>query len=864
MSSSENVDVMQKKDPHTTVTWLEYEALRDHLQRQIRASSEVLDKEIQSVHLKVDEATTAVNTVQTSMTTLQASIQTLTNAVGEIRTMVQQQQPPPDEDGGVQGDNADAANAPGCGVGRGIGRGVGDGLRGHGFVPVGAQRILQPQQEDGLVKPKFSIPRFEGGTDVEEYLTWELKIDRLWCLHEYTEDRKIKLASSEFDGYALRWWDGLVRAREENGELPIITWRAMKAAMRARFVPTNYLRSVFDKLTQLKQGVMTVDAYYMEMEMLMQRARVRESLEMTLQHFLNGLKFTIKGIVRHHNYTTMNELLHHAREAESQLAEELQMKGRATGAGRYTPRAPPSTAPYSRPADVSTSSSKLVSNVSNTKKPVPAASGTSSNMSTARNRDMACRTCGGKGHFKRVCPDRKVMIINEDNEYETGDDVDPNAPDEDDYDSDGFDAFPSEVQTIVVSQRVLNVQSSASTQRCNLFQTKALVGPDKACKVIIDGGSCRNLASKELCDKLKLKYLPHPHPYYIQWLSNNGEMKVSHMVRVDFEIGPYKDSIDFDVVPMTVCHLLLGRPWLYDRSVQHNGRANTYHLEFKGKKNNLQPMSPQQIVNESRQKVEVNLEDAPLDRRENCNTVSDITKEFDDVFREEVPEDYHHCVESHAGGLMGHFGREKTLLMLADHFYWPKMRRDVDKYVKRPWSVEVEAWGRGDDEDIPTSLLPPSLQVEDDPVKLKYEEGASIARGGEEQLDQKMDMKLDMELDVKTSHGRAREEREACARRGDVPWTREKPGPVNRPGQPDHPVQTGFWLMPTGQPSRGPARVVRSHPAQTRSRPAGPVPGPVDRPQCRPSPSLSRPDLFRSVIFVLFRPEAVPDAYISP
>ncbi|KAK1632355.1 hypothetical protein QYE76_006670 [Lolium multiflorum] len=39
--------------------------------------------------------------------------------------------------------------------------------------------------------------------------------------------------------------------------------------------------------------------------------------------------------------------------------------------------------------------------------------------------------------------------------------------------------------------------------------------------------------------------------------------------------------------------------------------------------------------------------------------------------------------ESHAGGLMGHFGREKTLLMLADHFYWPKMRRDVDMYVKR-------------------------------------------------------------------------------------------------------------------------------------------------------------------------------------
>ena len=84
------------------------------------------------------------------------------------------------------------------------------------------------------------------------------------------------------------------------------------------------------------------------------------------------------------------------------------------------------------------------------------------------------------------------------------------------------------------------------------------------------------------------------------------------MVRVNFEIGSYKDSIDFDVVPMTVCHLLLGRPWLYDRHVQHNGRANTYHLEFKGKKINLQPMSPQQIINESRQKTEMNIEQPPV------------------------------------------------------------------------------------------------------------------------------------------------------------------------------------------------------------------------------------------------------------
>ncbi|KAK1615951.1 hypothetical protein QYE76_021468 [Lolium multiflorum] len=372
--------------------------------------------------------------------------------------------------------------------------------------------------------------------DKMKKMDW-LKIEKLWSLHpNYSEDKKIKLASSEFDGYALRWWDSLVRNRDEDGAQPICTWRAMKEVMTSRFVPTNYMRNIFDKLTLLRQGVKTVDEYYMEMEMLMQRGRVRESLEMTMQRFLNGLKYDVKGIVRYYTYTNMNQLLHHAREAESQLAEEAKVKGRATGGGRFTPRAPSTApAPSTRSAPYSTPPSKPVSNVSNAKKSESAASTSGSSMSIRLR--MLCHTCGGKGHFKRDCPNRKVMIINEDNEYETGDDVDPNAPDDDDYDTDGEDAYPS-ARTIVVSQRALNVLPSASTQRCNLFQTKALVGPDKACKVIIDGGSCRNLASKELCTKLKLKYLPHPHPYYIQWLSDNGEMKVNHMVRVEFEIGP--------------------------------------------------------------------------------------------------------------------------------------------------------------------------------------------------------------------------------------------------------------------------------------------------------------------------------------
>jgi hypothetical protein len=31
-----------------------------------------------------------------------------------------------------------------------------------------------------------------------------------------------------------------------------------------------------------------------------------------------------------------------------------------------------------------------------------------------------CHTSGGKGHFKRECPNRKVMIVSNGNEYENG------------------------------------------------------------------------------------------------------------------------------------------------------------------------------------------------------------------------------------------------------------------------------------------------------------------------------------------------------------------------------------------------------------------------------------------------------------
>lgn len=43
---------------------------------------------------------------------------------------------------------------------------------------------------------------------------------------------------------------------------------------------------------------------------------------------------------------------------------------------------------------------------------------------------------------------------------------------------------------------------------------------------------------------------------------------------------------------MYVCHLLLGRPWQYDRRVIHDGRSNSYRFAFGGVKIVLVPTKP--------------------------------------------------------------------------------------------------------------------------------------------------------------------------------------------------------------------------------------------------------------------------------
>jgi hypothetical protein len=67
-------------------------------------------------------------------------------------------------------------------------------------------------------------------------------------------------------------------------------------------------------------------------------------------------------------------------------------------------------------------------------------------------------------------------------------------------------------------------------------------------------------------------------------------------VRLNFAIGSYHDVVECDVVPMQVCHILLVRPWQFDKDSMHHGRLNQYSFLHCDKKIVLHPMSPEAIM----------------------------------------------------------------------------------------------------------------------------------------------------------------------------------------------------------------------------------------------------------------------------
>ncbi|XP_024009610.1 uncharacterized protein LOC112084607 [Eutrema salsugineum] len=425
------------------------------------------------------------------------------------------------------------------------------------------RRHKEDRVQEGFGGVKLRIPPFHGKNDRDAYLEWEKKIELLFNCQQFTRINRMKIATTEFYDYAFCWWDQVVTTRRRNQQFPSDTWEEMKSLMRKRFVPCHYHRELHQRHRRLTQGHRSVEEYYQAMETLMLRADIREDAEATMSRFLGGLNREIQDKLEMQQYEELEDMLHKAILIENQLKRRNTKTAYGAGTMPTKPRysreeKPSSVSKEEKPTGVSKEEPKSFTSVSDNRNKA---------MGSTRTRDVKCFKCLGRGHYANECSNKKIMILRDDGECES------TAESEAESHSD-HEELPAQ-GSLLVSRRSLSVQAKAmeEEQRDNLFHSRCLV-QGKFCSLIIDGGSCTNVASQEM---------------------------VNSQVMVPITFGGYEDEIQCDVLPMDAGQILLGRPWQSDRKVIHDGFTNKYSFVFKGRKTTLIPLTPQEVYQDQMQ-----------------------------------------------------------------------------------------------------------------------------------------------------------------------------------------------------------------------------------------------------------------------
>jgi hypothetical protein len=94
-----------------------------------------------------------------------------------------------------------------------------------------------------------------------------------------------------------------------------------------------------------------------------------------------------------------------------------------------------------------------------------------------------------------------------------------------------------------------------------------------------DNGSQVNLISEPIVKNMILNTTPHVKPYPLGWVCEDAKLQVKKQCKIRFSItSKFFDEVELDVVPLDICGIVLGSPYLFDRKSIFYHEENKHHI----------------------------------------------------------------------------------------------------------------------------------------------------------------------------------------------------------------------------------------------------------------------------------------------
>jgi hypothetical protein len=404
---------------------------------------------------------------------------------------------------------------------------------------------------------KFELPMYNGEVNAEKLDNWIRQIEVYCRIQKIQDDEtKIQLASLRLDSAALIWWESKTQEDMKKHGKILTSWNDFIVAIKRQFYPLAYMQKYTMDWQNFRQAKgQNVQSFPQEFRRRALVLGVDLSSQETLLKYIGALHGYLRHTILMFNPSNLDEVCVQATHLEARGRNESHEGNKK---------------PFSH-GDKGKRKIK-----GNGKKNV---------VVNKEGEKFTCKHCSKDGHDEDHCwklhPERRPKKFGNKGKSKTvatiQHDLGSDSGDETKITAMGYQGNGSIASISSSSNNNLNV-TQQEKERIELFHIR-VVSKHTKIDTLFDTGSQSNLISEETVKKLKLETIPHHKPYPLGWICDHAKLQVTRRCKLRFAItAHFVDEVELDVIPLDICGIVLGSPYLYDRKAIFHRHENKYHL----------------------------------------------------------------------------------------------------------------------------------------------------------------------------------------------------------------------------------------------------------------------------------------------